>query len=301
MSCVAQGTWAFMSGPLLKYPLKPPTVSDDLESFVHVVNFCTLRWHWTNYTKEDSWNQRPKSSKLNRRLAKFINHLFYDDSGKIGDYWYGGDGKFEVYEKPTPSFTLHRGHKDALAFTTLLEELHRLCHLHYKSLDLDELQKYTRIGQDTHAPSSTLILMEALEQKQSSFQTNHDVFSDSESESDSEPNLAPKPEPEPTTSRLPPNLEVAPRPVDPLQNHSAIRAAFKVACSGKAPWDNSKKTPDQFLNLPGIQLSHNKNESSVGVRKPESQDVDGEASRDTKRSKTGSYSHGSKSRSSSVQ
>ena len=108
--------------------------------------------------------------------------------------------------------------------------------------------------------------MEALGRKRSSSQTNHDVFSDSESESDWEPNLAPTPEPQPVTSRLLPNL--APRPIDPLQNHSAIRAAFKVACSGKAVWDNGKKTPDQFLNLPGIQLSHNKNESSVGVRKP---------------------------------
>ena len=39
-----QGTWPFMSALLLRCPEKPHQVSDDVESFVHVINWLTLRY-----------------------------------------------------------------------------------------------------------------------------------------------------------------------------------------------------------------------------------------------------------------
>ena len=40
-----QGTWVFFSGILAEYPLKRNAVSDDLESFVHVVTWMAFRFH----------------------------------------------------------------------------------------------------------------------------------------------------------------------------------------------------------------------------------------------------------------
>ncbi|KAJ3485962.1 hypothetical protein NLI96_g4581 [Meripilus lineatus] len=43
-SIESQGTWPFMSALLLCCPEKPHQVSDDVESFVHVINWLTLRY-----------------------------------------------------------------------------------------------------------------------------------------------------------------------------------------------------------------------------------------------------------------
>ncbi|KAJ3491197.1 hypothetical protein NLI96_g877 [Meripilus lineatus] len=39
------GTWPFMSALLLQFPRKPHQLSDDLESFVHVINWLIVRFH----------------------------------------------------------------------------------------------------------------------------------------------------------------------------------------------------------------------------------------------------------------
>ncbi|KAJ3491199.1 hypothetical protein NLI96_g875 [Meripilus lineatus] len=39
------GTWPFMSALLLQFPRKPHQLSDDLESFVHVINWLIIRFH----------------------------------------------------------------------------------------------------------------------------------------------------------------------------------------------------------------------------------------------------------------
>ncbi|KAI0347560.1 hypothetical protein BDW22DRAFT_1307326, partial [Trametopsis cervina] len=39
------GTWAYMSSLSLQYPRKPAAVSDDLESFLYVLEHCALRFH----------------------------------------------------------------------------------------------------------------------------------------------------------------------------------------------------------------------------------------------------------------
>ncbi|KAI0089087.1 hypothetical protein BDY19DRAFT_906019 [Irpex rosettiformis] len=45
------GTWAFMSALSLLYPLKPNDLADDLESFIHVITYYSLRFHRHNMTR----------------------------------------------------------------------------------------------------------------------------------------------------------------------------------------------------------------------------------------------------------
>ena len=209
----------------------------------------------------------------------------------------GGNAKFEAYGWPTPHFAVLPVDPEALAFNALLERLHLLCHQHYGSLDEGELQQYKGIKNPVRSQGKKAVSMKELKRRAqaSSSQPVQDVFSGPQSLSGTTP--GPVSDSQPTVG-LELELKMAvspmasqPRQPDPLRNHDAILAAFAAASSDDAKFEENDKTPDQFLNLPGLQLAHNKNESSVGVRKSQSQDVDGEQSRSAKRSKTGSQSH----------
>ena len=263
-----------MSGSLLRYPLKPPAVSDDLESFVNLLNFCALRWHWTDYTDQDSWDQPPKSQMLNRPLAEFIHSFFYQEYEE-GSYWYGGDRKFASYMAPTPCFTVVPANRKAQAFKTLLLRLHALCHSHYISLDEDDLQQHAGFEQLPRTRDTTSVFIidpQHCGLGPSSRDVPDDVLSDSGPQPEQRPGLGLGPYPAPTLSPIPePPSTPASRPVDLLQDHTAIIAAFQEALFQGGVWEKNDKTPDQFLNLPGIAPARDKNESSVGIRKSESQ------------------------------
>ncbi|KAI0072524.1 hypothetical protein K474DRAFT_1726767 [Panus rudis PR-1116 ss-1] len=47
------GTWAFLSAPRFQFPGKPWEVADDLESFVHLINWFTLRFHPHDLKREE--------------------------------------------------------------------------------------------------------------------------------------------------------------------------------------------------------------------------------------------------------
>ena len=52
-SPLRQGTWQFLSAVLLLYPGKfPHEVWHDLESFIHVLHWCCLRFHETEFSDD---------------------------------------------------------------------------------------------------------------------------------------------------------------------------------------------------------------------------------------------------------
>ncbi|OBZ73849.1 hypothetical protein A0H81_06455 [Grifola frondosa] len=114
------GTWQFMSALLLMRPEKQYTLSDDLESFIHLVNWLSLKYH------------RHKFSDSPTALASLI-HKEYDECyiSPDGCYDVGGESKLTRIQTGLPPVQL----SDASALATLLRSLATLLKLHYETLD----------------------------------------------------------------------------------------------------------------------------------------------------------------------
>ncbi|CCM06473.1 uncharacterized protein FIBRA_08740 [Fibroporia radiculosa] len=87
------GTWQFMSALLLKDPKKRNEVSDDIESFVHLINWLMLRFHPHNFSA-DGLRHHVKQ--------EYEDHYIDDDNAKIGGRWkllHIECGKVEFYPR----------------------------------------------------------------------------------------------------------------------------------------------------------------------------------------------------------
>ncbi|KAJ3481126.1 hypothetical protein NLI96_g7879 [Meripilus lineatus] len=114
------GTWLFMSAMLLKNPAKPHHVSDDIESFIHVINWLTFRFHidWTD----------EKFAGFPNALQHFIDH-HRDEKGVD----VGGGAKFTNLTSGSPGFVVDLVKSPALR--TLVGLLVDMCKEHYSSPD----------------------------------------------------------------------------------------------------------------------------------------------------------------------
>ncbi|KAJ3491200.1 hypothetical protein NLI96_g876 [Meripilus lineatus] len=109
------GTWLFMSALLLKFPDKPHQLSDDIESFVHVINWLILRFHvdWTT------------KSHLQGALHPYTEH----ERTPKADV--GGEMKFEKLLSGLSPF--HAVYNNSPALKSLSESLAMMCQAHYLS------------------------------------------------------------------------------------------------------------------------------------------------------------------------
>ncbi|EKM53388.1 uncharacterized protein PHACADRAFT_147924 [Phanerochaete carnosa HHB-10118-sp] len=231
------GTWAFMSGLSLHYPLKPQEVSDDLESFVNVIYFNTLRFHHHNMTGQLHRAADTKTVQYSEQLAMFVSTFFLDESryqSVRGTHRTGGRAKMSAYSMADLPFALTDSTDagDRTMFEVVLKALHSLCYLHYHFVDFDELERYRPAplkDDQAEAPKSkrntTLI-----EQYATRFSANG-------SEITSKP------------------------PSDPLATHSRIEDILTVAGDDPEPWSSIDKTPDQFEHLPTLTLVSDKQPS----------------------------------------
>ncbi|EED83758.1 predicted protein [Postia placenta Mad-698-R] len=71
------GTWQFSSAMLLQYPMKLRQVSDDLESFVHVLHWTILMW----YKHSLSGLPSELRSLVSRTYDEFETFVDYDTGG----------------------------------------------------------------------------------------------------------------------------------------------------------------------------------------------------------------------------
>lgn len=119
------GTWQFMSVLLLKYSeQKKHEVSDDLESFIHVTNWPTLKWHWHALTGEPT-------------LLKDYVHRTYDAYNTDQGYNVGGDSKLIHMRSGIVQFGLVR---QCPPLQDLTQALAACCRIHYK-IKQDEIQR----------------------------------------------------------------------------------------------------------------------------------------------------------------
>lgn len=241
-----------MSGPLLRYPLKPNELPDDIESFVHLFYYLILRYHYHSL----STAKNPSDPKVS--LSVFVSNYFFFDE-PWGKYVVGGRTKFEVFSKPTPPFTLTNARDTGLR--AFFQSLHGLCHDHYLSIDEEALKEYL--------PPAEFFDSEDLGE----WEYRPGRFGD-EDLSQMAPARWHKSNPailatqdKATVPRAPP---APPRPRDPFADHDALGTLLWGTLFGTPEdrvlkWGRANKTPDKFDGLQSLALvsdvpsSHNVN------------------------------------------
>ncbi|KAJ3477492.1 hypothetical protein NLI96_g10425 [Meripilus lineatus] len=114
------GTWLFMSALLLQNPGKPHQVSDDIESFVHVINWLAFRFHI-------DWGSRGFTG-FPASLQHFAEYMRNEKGVDMG-----GGAKLVNIRHGQPGFDPSFVTEPALG--TLVESLADLCKEHYSSPD----------------------------------------------------------------------------------------------------------------------------------------------------------------------
>ncbi|KAI0685724.1 hypothetical protein BC835DRAFT_1420965 [Cytidiella melzeri] len=140
------GTWAFMSAVALQYPFKPNELADDLESFIHVATYCSLRFHRHNLTNHAigsklTRDQLIEQTRKNQRLSQRVWAHFYQSVDRDGGVSTGGEDKLDRNLAGSPRFTCSDGHVSPILIE-LLRQLYRLLKMHYSTIDFDELEQY---------------------------------------------------------------------------------------------------------------------------------------------------------------
>ncbi|KAI0634546.1 hypothetical protein C8Q77DRAFT_1073101 [Trametes polyzona] len=124
------GTWQFTSALLQCYPKKRYELSDDLESFVHVLNWCTLK-----YLPHDMSGLAQRGS----LSSIFANH--FDDAFQNPTESHQRNEKLLAMQQGTmiarPFWAF--GDSEQLPLTTLLRELAEMCKAHYDTVDVEQL------------------------------------------------------------------------------------------------------------------------------------------------------------------
>ncbi|OBZ74007.1 hypothetical protein A0H81_06515 [Grifola frondosa] len=123
------GTWQFMSALLLQIPTKPHEVSDDLESFIHLVNWLTFRFH------------KNQHSNLPVQLATVMFNMYDDFYTSPDGFDIGGWMKFSTNLSGRPPVFLAKEltSKRKFGHTMLLESLALLVQQHYQEIDAENL------------------------------------------------------------------------------------------------------------------------------------------------------------------
>lgn len=223
-----QGTWAFQSARLLMDPLKLNELSDDLESFVHVVTWLALRFHKHQDTPPQCLLPATPQDTLravNRTNSPLssLKWMMFDVDARQGKYFIGGHMKSLAIQGGSPQIRLApTPDGDPTPLARLITVLYGLLQEHYRAIGA------TGAGSSTPTPISR-----APDTYEAGFVkvTTLDEPGLGESEVTSTP------------ISVPPARRV-------LDDHRAILRAFKQATvdlKGKNTKD--VKTADQFLGL----------------------------------------------------
>ncbi|KAI0695378.1 hypothetical protein BC835DRAFT_1414894 [Cytidiella melzeri] len=244
------GTWAFMSAIVLCYPLKPNDLADDLESFIHVVTYCSLRFHRHDFTNHDV-GTTPKlttsvlidRNRENEELFGYVDDHFHESRHRGGGIYVGGTHKMEKNLNGRPGFDFTEGHVSPI-LVDLLKNLFRLLRTHYSAIDFDDLKRYRgRLPPPAPPPSQDV---EEQPDVPSAHQPHHNRFANllkPDDEGDEE-------FPDNKDNKEFPDNNPAPSGSRVLDTHSTIlhvfwKAVQKIA-SRKEQFDI---TQDQFIGL----------------------------------------------------
>ncbi|EKM57055.1 uncharacterized protein PHACADRAFT_92447 [Phanerochaete carnosa HHB-10118-sp] len=107
---VSLGTLPFKSVMSLRYPLKPPEVADDIESFIYVIDYMAMRFHLHNASPEFkpgmTEEERNKLNQHNKPLASLVHHFFFDEKPIGNGLYHAGDYKYDAIKLGEPAVKL---------------------------------------------------------------------------------------------------------------------------------------------------------------------------------------------------
>ncbi len=142
-----------MSAASLQIPLKPHTLADDLESFIYVITFCSLRFHFHSMTHPEITNASlsPRSDTTlwgvnlaNKRLCNHVNDYYHRHEPDLrSGFVVGGDQKLTAAELGRPGWRFDTGAHRVVspALVNLVKGLYALLKKHYQQLDVLMLQE----------------------------------------------------------------------------------------------------------------------------------------------------------------
>ena len=144
-----------MSGLALQYPLKEISLSDDLESFVHIIKWFALRYH--QHSVRDIIRDKVENSSTEHICLILSLHMqaTYFQDVLSGGFHIGGATKIDSFKRKEPEFELNPDHASP-AFDKLIRDLHTLCFEHYQLVnwaELARLHKHLVPSTKTKAPS----------------------------------------------------------------------------------------------------------------------------------------------------
>ncbi|KAA1470061.1 hypothetical protein DENSPDRAFT_669162 [Dentipellis sp. KUC8613] len=137
------GTWDYMSAALLRFPLKPNQLFDDLESFVHVATIMGLRFHM----HDRSAKARRKDGQvvidgaragINQSLANHLRITYTSSTSIEGGFYVGGHGKWLALLEGTPDIVFDQPRHPLPEF---IKDLYETFQPFYQSLDKEEYMK----------------------------------------------------------------------------------------------------------------------------------------------------------------
>ncbi|PCH36467.1 hypothetical protein WOLCODRAFT_56529, partial [Wolfiporia cocos MD-104 SS10] len=105
-------TWQFMSAALLWSPEMVHKLSDDMESFVHMLDWPTFRYHKTQLSNDST------------ALQKRVYHLYNDQYKRRSHNNHGGENKMRTGKAPCRA-------KNNPLYLCFLDSLAELCKEHY--------------------------------------------------------------------------------------------------------------------------------------------------------------------------
>ena len=132
-----------MSATLLRWPLKPRTLPDDLESFVHVATVMALRYclHGVSQVKKTPEGRIVIDYAENKKNIGFSHKIFslFQARGSAGGHQVGGDAKFEKLCLGRPGF-LFSYPNDPMP--SLVLSLYKAFQTYYTRIDEVEWTRY---------------------------------------------------------------------------------------------------------------------------------------------------------------
>lgn len=211
-----------MSGALLQYPKKPNELSDDLESFIHIICWNTFRFHMHSLSRVDMDNKEiasdnkalRKANSMNTRLAGKVYNYFHAEFTDE-DQSVGGDGKISFLTAGTsPVEPLSTNSPLA----SLISGLFVLCKEHYASVRA-ELKTFAPVRGLPHTRRT----------KKSAYN--------------------------PLDGLAKGKMPVLVAPTGPavaqrdLKSHDHMLEELNLVLSDDVEWEADDKTPDQFVGL----------------------------------------------------
>lgn len=203
-----------MSALLLKYPKKPHQLSDDLESFVHLINWLTIRYHM-------HWQ-------IPSQLGQHVYQVYEWADRTADGFDIGGYAKYNNMRDGSLGFSTT---DDVLVVSPALEnlmmELSEMCKEHYSTLDMKYLKRYAAAA--APAPSRP---------KQKGIMTDLVTVADMIRRGPSKR----------ARGKLPP-----PKGEPLLDDHSAIMDILCSSLTEDDWSEGGEKLPDQFARIPRFE------------------------------------------------